>query len=154
QQATVPFVFPKTLRFSPDGKRFGCSVGLNGDPKPPTAAVIDGKQGPTFDEFRPNVDGANIYFSPDSQRVAYVGERGGKTIAVVDGVEGKPHAGSSGIGGVMWSRNGKRWGICVADPKTEKGFVVVDDKEGRVHDMLAISVATDLAGTTTIEEFA
>src|SRR5262245_10769107 len=49
-QPMFPHVFPATLRFSPDGKRFGYTVGLSNALKPPSAAVIDGKRGPVFDE--------------------------------------------------------------------------------------------------------
>ncbi len=150
EQPAFTFIFPKTLKFSPDGKRFAYTVGLNANRKPPTAVVIDGKQGPVFDQIRPSEDGSNTYFSPDGKRVAYVAERRGQSIAVVDGVEGKVHPGMLATAGVIWSRDGRRWGAMMMTAQL-KGYVIIDDAAGPLHDVLTVPAVTNMAGTEVTE---
>lgn len=150
EQPVFTFVFPKTLKFSPDSKRFAYTVGLSTARKPPTAVVIDGTRGPVFDQIRPSEDGSNTYFSPDSKRVAYVAERKGQSIAVVDGVEGKAHPGFLATAGVIWSRDGRRWGTMMMTPQ-QKGYVIIDDVAGLLHDMLTVPAGMNSAGTEVTE---
>lgn len=150
EQPVFTFIFPKTLRFSPDSKRFAYTVGLNANRKPPTAVVIDGKQGPVFDQIRPSEDGSNTYFSPDGKRVAYVAERKGQSLAVVDGVEGKAHPGVLATAGVIWSRDGRRWGAMMMTQE-QKGYVIIDDAAGQLHDMLTVPAGTNSTGSEVVE---
>jgi hypothetical protein len=150
-QPIFTYVFPRTLRFSPDSKRFAYTVGLNTAKYPPSAVVLDGEQGPVFEKIRPSEDGTNTFFSPDSKRAAYVGEKAGMTTVVVEGLPGKAHAGLAGSAGVIWSRDSKRWGIMVRDTRAGKEYVVVDDVPGRRHDGLVVPVSTNLAASIVVE---
>ncbi len=146
-------IFTSTLCFSPDSKRLGYGVGLG--KQFGFAVVIDGKQGPAFDTMRPNILGQQIFFSPDSKRVGYTGERKGQCIAVIDGVEGKPHPGV--FGGMIWSPDSRRWGMLVAAKMTpsglEKGSIIIDDVAGRVFDAITTPGAQNEAGTQVTAEW-
>ena len=47
-------------------------------------AVVDGKEGPPYDE----IDKRSLMFSPDGKRVAYLAKKGEKWLEVLDGREG------------------------------------------------------------------
>jgi Tol biopolymer transport system component len=81
-------------RFSPDGRRLayvGCCQAPEqvfqflGVPRPvKQRVVLDGEEGETYDRI---VTGS-VVFSPDSRRLAYAAEQGGRVRVVVDHVEG------------------------------------------------------------------
>jgi len=78
---------------SDDGAR-AAGVAANGSR---VVVVIDGKEGPPFDEIVPSAFAGGsdpprgaAAFGPGGKRVAYVGVRSGAAIAVVDGEEGPP----------------------------------------------------------------
>jgi hypothetical protein len=53
--------------------------------------IVDGQEGPPFDEIKPSDGRSAAVFSPGGKRVAYIGKRGGEEIAVVDGKEGSAY---------------------------------------------------------------
>lgn len=69
----------QSLRFSPDGKRFGYAMSRNDR----WSMVVDGERGPEH-EF---IELVAWQFSPDGRHVAYVAERQGQDFFVVDDVE-------------------------------------------------------------------
>jgi hypothetical protein len=98
--------------FSPDSKTVAVIATVSAeDPNDPSvgeeAVVLDGEVGPTFSR-RPGGWGlmSEIYFSPDSKRVAY-GVKNGDTSWII--VDGQPQAKYSGIhggwrGNATWSK--------------------------------------------------
>ena len=66
--------------------------------------VVDGVEGKEYD----GIGQGSLVFSPDSKRVAYAAQRGGKQLVVVDGVEGKEY---DGIGRALSSsaRTANAW---------------------------------------------
>ncbi len=125
------------LVFSPDGKRVGY-VASNKSGRPSfqaTFAVVDGKEGKIYDEVR------NFAFSPDSKRVAYVVTNRGPTFAgkdafvVLDGVESKHYF---GIGDTLRFSPDSQSLLYVAQFAERRWSVVVNGKEGNVHDAWAI----------------
>jgi len=87
-------------------------------------AVVDGVEGPEFDEY-----GFDIVFSPDSQRVAYVAKRGEKDVAVLDGDESAEH---EFVGSYVFSPDSKRVAYEVQDG--EKCHAVIDGIGGKEYD--------------------
>ena len=72
-------------------------------------------------------------FSPDSHRVAWVGQRGEKSFLVLDGQELEPA--SDGFIGFAFSPDCKRLTLIgTADRKTERAFVVADGKPQKTYD--------------------
>ena len=72
-------------------------------------------------------------FSPDGDRIAFIGKRGNQHFVVVDGVEHGPYD-STLKGSPAFSPNGRRVAYAVAD--SGKWKVVVDGKAGREYDSL------------------
>ena len=81
------------LTFSPDGKHVAYIAQWGHGPRWKYRAIIDGREGPEYEAQWV----AGPIFSPDSQRTAYVGQRGGKQFVVLDGKELAPHDGVDGI---------------------------------------------------------
>ncbi len=111
------------LQYSPDGKRLAhVVVAANGRMR----LVVNGVAGAEWDAIGAHAeeDGNNLWFSPDSQHLAYVAERDFKWCLVRDGVEGKPY---HGIAAVRFSPNSKHlaWLAVVALGRR----VVIDDAE-------------------------
>ncbi len=71
------------LNFSPNNQRV--SYYLLTDNKRKWQAVVDGQAGPVYDDI------SDLSFSPDSKRVGFVGQRAGRLVPVIDGVEGKSY---------------------------------------------------------------
>jgi hypothetical protein len=89
---------PRTLSsivFGPDGRL--AYVALEGSSM---FAVIDGVEGPRFDEIHPQ-----LLFSPDGAHVAYPARRGRHMTCVVDGGTQEPY---DGVGRPVFSRDGRR----------------------------------------------
>lgn len=153
-------VWKNTLRFSPDGKRFGF-IASNKKEFKNWVPVVDGKEGAKFDWGTPlisppggamglNVPGT-LVFSPDGKRVAYLAhwakpfrsvEKSGKDVTIKEGsvttwslvVDGKAHKSYDDIraGSVAFSPDGRRVSYVVKSKG--KQFVVVDAKEGAPFD--------------------
>ncbi len=82
-QESKPYDHVSEPSFSPDGKHVAY-VGSTFKPERQglahAVAVIDGIEGEKFERVGPL-----FHFSPDGSRVAYIAERGGKSMLVVDG---------------------------------------------------------------------
>jgi hypothetical protein len=109
-----------------DGKILGYSslqLGVEGG-MPMVLAGVEGKD---------YGGAAGPFFSPDSQRVAYLARRHGKWFVVVDGVEGKKY---DGIGWFLhFSPDSKR--VAYFAKRGEEYLVVVDGVEGKEYDDVA-----------------
>jgi WD40-like Beta Propeller Repeat len=109
------------LRYSPDGKRLAhILVAVTGR----MCVVVDGLAGAQWDHIASEVDGNNLWFSPDSEHLAYIAERALKWCLVRDGVEGKPYY---AIAAVRFSPNSKHL-ACLADVALGRR-VVIDGAE-------------------------
>lgn len=104
-------VGPKSLRFTPDGKRFAFAAQRDGK----WLFVVDWKEGKPYDQV-----GA-IEFSKDGSRWGHRAERNGKNLAVIDGEEQKEH---DKVGGFAFSDDGKRVAYAAA---TGKWYHIVAD---------------------------
>jgi Tol biopolymer transport system component len=89
-------------------------------------AVIDGKEGPVFEQIKWNYPGWEqaFFFSPDPKRVAYVGQRKGQDILVVDQVPGEP-LGEAKIWNLKFSPDSKHL-AAMAGRSYEDQFVIAD----------------------------
>jgi hypothetical protein len=85
--------------------------------------VVDGVEGKEYD------GAASLVFSPDSGRVAYGAQRGGKWLVVVDGVEGKEY---DAIRDPVFSPDSQR--VACGAGRSGKWLVVVDGVEGKEYD--------------------
>lgn len=72
-----------SVQTAPDGKHVGYIWPVDGK----VAAVIDGKQGETYDE----IDWDHIFFSKNGERYAYRAKKAGKLVFVVDGLENEAY---------------------------------------------------------------
>ena len=77
---------------------------------------------------------AEIRFSPDSKRVAYVANRDKQCFIVVGDVEGKPYEFIK-VGGIIFSDDSKR--VAYVARRDEKEIVVVDGVEGKPFDYIS-----------------
>jgi hypothetical protein len=114
--------------------------------------IVDGK--PQRAEF----DGiVTKTFSPDGQRVAYVGRRGDKFIVVVDDKEGTP---SDIVGGIGFSPNSRRFAYAAADVKrgfgTQKavGRATIDGIVGQTFEGAQVGSLLKIAATGLVKEIA
>ena len=90
--------------------------------------LVGGKLGPAFDEV------TKLFFSPDSHRTIYSGQRGNQWNVVVDGVEGPPCE-EVGLAPAHFSPNSRHVGyVCRRDNKYR---LVLDGKEGPEYDYVA-----------------
>ena len=81
-------------------------------------------------KLQPGIVGESVVASPDSKRVAYVAQRDGEWLAVVDGIAGEEYD-YIGLGG-FFSPDSKR--VAYAAQRGEKWLVVVDGVEGEGYD--------------------
>ena len=81
-------------------------------------------------KLQPGIVGESVVASPDSKRVAYVAQRDGEWLAVVDGIAGEEYD-YIGLGG-FFSPDSKR--VAYAAQRGEKWLVVVDGVEGIEYD--------------------
>src|SRR5262249_52141444 len=110
------------------------------------AVMIDGVEGPTFDEI-PQIFAnrqATMALSPSGGHSAYIGRRGGDYIAVVDGKEAMTIATSAAanttffVQSQMWSFRFSHDGSHLAYPASEgaKWTMVVDGVKGPAYKQL------------------
>ena len=90
---------------------------------------MDGVEGKEYD----GIMEGNPVFSPDSKRVAYAANRGGKWLVVVDGMAGKEYDGIL-AGTPVFSPDGKR--VAYAAERGSNWLVVLDGAEGKKYDDL------------------
>ena len=111
------------LEYSPDGKRLAhIVVAANGRMR----MVVDGVAGAEWEGISADAaeEGEKFWFSPDSQHMAYVAERGFKWFLVGDGVEGQPY---HGLAAIRFSPNSKHL-ACLASVAVGRR-VVIDGAE-------------------------
>jgi Tol biopolymer transport system component len=87
--------------------------------------VIDGKESRPYKLSLRIPEKGAIVFSPNSQRVAFVGSNGNKTFVVVDGVEG---TGYDFVDNLVFSPDSQQIGYTAFDGN--RGFLVTDRTEG------------------------
>jgi Tol biopolymer transport system component len=133
-----------TAVFSPDGTRVAYDARQGGK----AFVVVDGVEGKEYESLRngtnlfgpfaylqqyvENPIGETVGFSPDSRRVAYVAQSGGKEFLVVDGVEGKEQ---QVIPAFVFSPDSRR--VAYVATRRGKQSVVVDGVEGPAYDGIA-----------------
>ena len=107
--------------FSPDGKHVAYSAEKDGK----WLAVVDGAEGSRYERIRPQLLAPTsqeyqelprgpIAFSPVSQHVAYAASRAGKSVVVVNGVEGREYVST---GRPFFSPDGKHIAYIAASGK-------------------------------------
>lgn len=109
------------LTFSPDSRRI---LYVLAQPGSQYRAVIDGQMGPAFEQIKWNYPGWEqvFFFSPDHTQVAYVGQRQGKDILVVDQSPGKA-LDDAQVLGIKFSPDSKQVAAMAGKPG-QKWFVV------------------------------
>lgn len=100
-----------SIAFGPDGR-----LGYVAREGPHMVVVLDGVEGPRFDEIHPQ-----IAFSPDGRQVAYPALRSGRMTCVVDGVEQNWY---DWVGRPVFSPDGER--LMYAAEKGNRFVLVVD----------------------------
>ena len=86
-------------------------------------AVIDGVEGPAYDE----ISKEGVVFAPESGRYGYRARKGQSWVVAIDGQEGKPYGAVSEL---VFSRDGRRFLYRGARTKTSVRLVV-DGQEGQ-----------------------
>jgi Tol biopolymer transport system component len=133
----------RSLRFSPDGRRFSCAANdlSKGDH---WFCVIDGKRGKRFDGL-----GVSFAFSPDGKRFAYTGNRGPQWFLAMDG---EPEVLIEGIvdHSLIFSPDSRRLAYAVAK-LDQRAYLVVDGKEGPVHDRIGGSMPLGPANRASMQ---
>ena len=86
--------------------------------------VVDGEEGEPCD----GIGVGSLVFSPDSRRVAYVGNRGNRMFVVIDGRRGKEYDGIV-CNTLVFSPDSKH--LAYIAQSNRKQFVVVDGVEGQ-----------------------
>ena len=110
--------------FSPDGKHYAADCQTRGLKH---FMIIDGKKGLEYDTVGSLTGSADVLFSADSTRHAYVARSGPKSFVVVDGEEfpeGYPSIQALGFGGPQ----GKRVGFMGFGNNSRDRWVVMDGK--------------------------
>ena len=116
---------PGSTCFSPDGNRYAF-VGwdpVNGRRGEQTFVNLDGRPQPTYGNTE------EIFFSPDSARLAYSVRKGGKSIIVMDG---RPGTEFDWVGPVYFSPDSKRFAYEAESGKNQ--CPVIDNQVGRKYD--------------------
>ena len=108
---------PESIILSPDQKRLAFFRKL---PDEKWALVVDEHHGKSYDD----VAKMKPLFSADSRRVAFIGQKKGRTHVVVDGVEGK---GYDSVGVITFSHDSKHVAYVAAEGAER--FVVLDEVE-------------------------
>lgn len=85
-------------------------------------------------KFLPGADLQRIATDPSFRRVAYVVQRDGKELAVIDGVEGKEYDHVAENNEMFFSPDGQR--LAYVAKRGDKMLVVVDGQEGREYDFI------------------
>lgn len=115
----------RTLRFSPDSRRFAhraCLLGMN-------FVVLDGRQTVQYER----IADASLQFSPDSKHFGFLVEDRGKAFAVVDWEECRAFDRVSGP--IEWTRDGSKFAYLAEE--LFRQFVVVNDEPGPPCDEVA-----------------
>jgi hypothetical protein len=121
--------------FTPDSQHLGVFT--------PDAYYVDGKETIRFNPRAGIIDGSPA-LSPDGKRVAYLAHRQdestgkGKQFIVVDGKPGQDY--EIGVWSPVFSPDSQHVAYAVSEYGGKRSFVVVDDIQGRIYDLVSTPV--------------
>ncbi len=137
ERAAFPERIAGSLCWSPDSAHLAYAAEVPAA-TPGTREVrvfVDGKPGPAgYDSMQAGTDARLIRFSPDGRHLAFVAQRGQKSVLVVDGRESRPYD-LVRPESVQFSPDSAHW-ACIAFLGT-RSAAVVDGREGAGYDQVA-----------------